>query len=209
MLPVSSSRTTIVLTVSLLSSCTGAGVLVSDEAAWTNPAPSAERAVARYQREVRKKAQSEQGPGFADPEPVDEDEPSVDAGDGGDAGEPEESVVPAETTDAGVEDAGPIEAAAIAEPNAPLDLTALCATLCERATRCALARMEDKGVDPDTIERMRGTMSAAIERCQTGCTTKAEEDKDDQEKVATVQACLALEECEGFMECLEEALGND
>lgn len=204
----SRSRTTIVLTVSLLLSCTGASVLISEDAEWTTPASSAERARARGQRDARSKAQAEQGPGYLAADPIVEDAgdaPPADAATDApeDAGPPRDAASEAEVADAGAADAAPPEA------SAPVNFAALCFTLCKRAIECALSGMEDNGLDPGTIDRMRETMKVATERCNVECAEEAEQERDNQEKIAAIRGCLAKDGCEEFMKCMGEMLDED
>ncbi len=198
------SLPTLTLLATLAQGCQGTGrpTSVGDQAA-APPASSAERAVARAERQARQDALEEQGDrpeAPAEPDEVDTPEPSPPQ-----PPEPVASTTPSEPVDAGVPD-GAVDAAVAPVEAGPPSLETLCHTLCARAIACALEMVEETagGLDPDLLERMQEEMREGETRCREECATDM--DVADQERMTRAGACLDEKDCEAFLTCMREVL---
>jgi hypothetical protein len=162
------------------------------------PASTQERALARREREQRKKALDEQGDAAAPEPPPPEPPPPP----------PPEPTASASAVTAAV-DAGPDAADAAVDAGPPPvpdaggpDPRELCDRICERALECARRMLEGAGdSDPTFLERMLKEMA---DQCRQECSTRIPTASTAQ--LAAAEKCLSIRDCEDFMSCMRDLL---
>jgi hypothetical protein len=167
---------------------------------WSEPASEQERAAARRERDARKKALAEQGdrpepePEVAPPPPPPPPPPAPEVADAG-----------TDAADAAVDAAdAAVDAAPDAAPEAGApDPGDLCRRICERALECARRMLEGAGDDPTFLERMLKEMG---DQCREECAQRTATATTEQ--LAAAEKCLAVRDCEEFMTCMRELLGE-
>ena len=161
------------------------------------PASSAERAVARAQRAARARAKAEQAPRSPSPKP--RAEPVAKPA-------PPPPPPPTEPQDAGTPpDAGPVDAvpdasAVVADAGPPTtdagppDPAALCDRICDKVIDCMRALVGDM---PPGMDEQRLTSKLRTE-CMDECTADIDEHAEE------AAACLEIEDCSEFLDCIED-----
>jgi hypothetical protein len=161
------------------------------------PASSAERAIARAERAARAHARTEQAPAASAPKPAPkpaaEPPPPADP-----EPEPEDAGAPdAEPADAGAPDATVVAADAGTPADAgPPDPAVLCEKTCDKVISCMRSIVGGGGALPPGIDEERLT-SRLREECLAECTSDIDEHLDE------ASACLEIEDCSDFLDCIK------